>query len=129
MKKILIATLILFFAVSSIFSAPKLKPFEEWSNSEKERIVYNNELRKFGLRDVDGIDYDVKVELVKRLYKRHKEELEHYKELMENPPENYEFTEYDMKMIESIKIELLQLKALKEFKAIMEVEKEKYKHK
>lgn len=126
MKKIFLI-FIMMLAVSSIFSAP-VKPFEEWPNSEKER-VYNKALREYGLHDLDGIDFDVKVELVKRLSKRHKEELEYYKELMVNSPVDYEFTEYDKKMIESIKSFELAMKALEEFRAIEEKEREKYKHK
>ena len=100
MKKTILMFIIM-LSVSSIFSAPKVKPFEEWPDSEKE-IVYNNELRKYGLRDLDGIDYDVKVELAKRLYKRHREEIKYYEDLIANPPIGYKFTEDDIKMLKSM---------------------------
>ena len=108
---------IIMLSVSSVFSAPKVKPFEEWPNSEKERIFYNNELKKYGLYDLDGIDYDVKVELVERLHKRRREERRYYEELIANPPEGYEFTEYDKKMINEVKAEQFHKRLVQELKA------------
>lgn len=96
MKKIFLI-FIMMLAVSSAFSVP----FEEWPLSEKERF-YDNELIKYGLRDIDGIDYDVKVELVKRLYKRHREERKYYEDLIANPPIGYKFTEDDIRMLKSM---------------------------
>lgn len=115
MKKIITFFVLTLLLVSGIFAVPR-KPFEEWTDSEKESL-YDKQLRAFGLYDIDGIDFDVKVELVNRLRKRSLEEQEYYKELMANPPEGYEFTEYDKKMMNDIKKRELDKKILLELAA------------